>query len=176
MSGGGGGASAKALSFFDVREKSACGLLIFLIQLAIFLGAAVFALWAGLHYEGVSCDKPIDTWLFVTGITALSLMGAVFLVILLLACGTATENGCAVGMALCFTCLICLGAVFQFAWFIVGNVWVFSTNVTECPGGSDELYLIGYWFIIGQYIAMGVSLVFSCLSMCCKIGSSMSQN
>lgn len=39
---------------------------------------------------------------------------------------------------------------FAFAWFIIGNSWVFSTDV--CPEAAPQVYNLCYWLVIINYV------------------------
>ena len=55
--------------------------------------------------------------------------------------------------------------LFAFAWFIVGNVWVFKTKKQDC----DELvWMTGFWYLIALYILLILILfilVLFCLAL-----------
>ncbi|MEE6514941.1 hypothetical protein FKM82_023387 [Ascaphus truei] len=60
-----------------------------------------------------------------------------------------------------------LVALFCFAWFIAGSVWVFSVYNTY-PGNCDRtLYLFAFSILIIHYILIGLGIVFGLIFSCC---------
>ncbi|RMZ93279.1 hypothetical protein BpHYR1_027942 [Brachionus plicatilis] len=64
------------------------------------------------------------------------------------------------------TLLIVLLVFFQFAWFITGNVWVYSKHkkvVYDDPNSSfycdKTLYLFSFWIITSSYIMIGIGKI-----------------
>ncbi|RNA22257.1 hypothetical protein BpHYR1_014704 [Brachionus plicatilis] len=65
--------------------------------------------------------------------------------------------------------------MFQFAWFITGNVWVYSKHRTVVYDDPDSglycdktLFLFTFWTITASYIMMGVSFIISIIAACCS--------
>lgn len=62
---------------------------------------------------------------------------------------------------------------FMLAWFIAGNVWIYSTfsKFTTTPGEDTycdpTLYWYAFWITTAGYILLGVFIVGACIIMCC---------
>ena len=79
------------------------------------------------------------------------------------------------GCTSCFVSfLTSIIGLFQFAWFIAGNVWVYSiygqvqfTDLTAQSTYCDRTtYLFSFWVITAGYIVMGLSIVLGICSAC----------
>ena len=120
------------------------------------LVAVVFIVqYAYAHDE--PCARPLPEWLLVWGVSMLLLMPLGWVV------RADTAQNRRPGMA--FLSLVsCLGGVFLFAWFIVGNVWVFSTH----PDPAQPMYcnrMVWLWslyWVVFCYII----IVVPCCCMC----------
>eukprot|EP00118_Oscarella_pearsei_P028767 m.2883 g.2883 ORF g.2883 m.2883 type:complete len:216 (+) comp8948_c0_seq1:120-767(+) len=65
---------------------------------------------------------------------------------------------------------------FLFAWFIAGNVWIYSIYTTYCDNGvgcgcecDKTLYLYAFWLTTSMYILIGSVIACSCLVCMCAI-------
>jgi len=136
------------------------------ISLGIFF-IAVFA-----EHGSDECEHPIATYLLVTGIANIVL--TLFLNILPFTLKRFTEQALqaevkeedkmkGLGASCWIVCIFCLLFAFLTSWFIIGNVWVFSTNPDNC---NDFVYKVGFWYLIATYIMAGVAM---CLSCCVSI-------
>uniref|UniRef100_A0A3Q1FF77 Uncharacterized protein n=1 Tax=Acanthochromis polyacanthus TaxID=80966 RepID=A0A3Q1FF77_9TELE len=71
---------------------------------------------------------------------------------------------------------------FVFAWFIAGNVWIYSiyppnynknsTTINVDPYCDKTLYLFAFWITTAGYILLGLALFLGCCCalcfICCK--------
>jgi len=148
------------------QQKSGSGKFLYLFQLILGCGISAFLLWAGLHYKDTDtypCNKPIAMWLFATGVTGLAVVGLMLIQVMCFLTGT--EAGAFFG--LCIAIIQGLSGLWSLVWFILGNVWVFGTNATDCPADDGTLFKIGFWYLIAVYILMGLGCVLACLIACC---------
>jgi len=131
---------------------------VYVLQWTVWVGSSAFITWAGAHYKDTSeypCNKDIALWLLVWGAVSLALVSQE----LLMRCAAAKQWAACL---MCIVCFILLIGLFQFCWFIVGSVWVFSTNETDCPADDGKLFKIGFWYLIALYIAFGLQCIYKC--------------
>lgn len=64
---------------------------------------------------------------------------------------------------------------FMLIWFIIGNVWIYSTfgKFTTTPGDdtfcNPTLYWYAFWITTAGYIILGVLIISICVIMCCAL-------
>jgi len=122
---------------------------------------SAFLTYAGLEWAG-PCDKPLATFILVLGIVGLAtFVVRLFAIALLIFAG---DCGKVVGAALAM--LVACASLFAFIWFIIGNVWTFSTSAQHCPAHDGQLFNLSFWYIIVTYIIAG-SAIFIALCVLC---------
>lgn len=114
---------------------------------------------AGIHYRHASCNHPLALWLLVMGAAWLGFLVLAFLSVV----ASKGNEGVAVTLAVCFPCImcgLCLAVPFLVIWFILGNVWTFTSDRDRC---DNTLYDISFWYLIFLY-------VWAVVSCCCYGG------
>jgi hypothetical protein len=126
---------------------------------------AAFLIWAGVHYRHASCNHPLALWLLVMGAAWLG-----FLMLALLSVVASNgSDGATVTLAVCFPCILCglcLAGPFLVVWFILGNVWTYTSSRDRC---DRTLYDITFWYLIFLY-------AWALISCCCYGGRRYSQD
>ena len=108
-----------------------------------------------------TCDQALAAWALANGIALFFLpLAMVFCFAILLQIVPKNSTVVVVGLGLPAMCLL----LFLLVWFVVGNVWVFSTNVDNCDEflwQSCVAWLIVSYVIIalGLGIIVGLSVV-----------------
>jgi len=149
----------------------------FLIALCIILIVPILQLSIGLTYMSqCPVNRLIPIYLIVTGACGIGSIGLTIMMVVSFICcikqnsiAGSCINGCIIGVILF---IIFLTSFFLFAWFIVGNVWVFGAKnkVSFNENSSDYchpiLYQFAFWIIIVTYIMIVVSCCLSCCRAC----------
>eukprot|EP01111_Echinosteliopsis_oligospora_P016511 TRINITY_DN6894_c0_g1_i1.p1 TRINITY_DN6894_c0_g1~~TRINITY_DN6894_c0_g1_i1.p1 ORF type:complete len:177 (+),score=35.45 TRINITY_DN6894_c0_g1_i1:48-578(+) len=135
------------------------------------IGASIYFCWLFAHHghDNYPNCKPIATWLLVSGVVVMVALVVPILFGICVGCTAAknAESGAALavkGGACLSACFLPLLGSFGFAWFIVGNVWVFRSKEADC---QPLVYHTGFWYLIAVYIFMGVSIIASCCLCAC---------
>jgi len=123
---------------------------------------AIYAIVAGAWYldDDKFCKHDIAMWLLIYGSVGL---GGNVGYLLFVAC-MMSDNYKGLGLRI-FPCFACLFGLFLFAWWITGNVWIFTSSTNNCP---ENLFHSGFWYLIAGYIYGGV---FSCLQCCIGVAA-----
>lgn len=112
--------------------------------------------------SGDDCDEPINLWLFVEGI--IFIVSFLLLLIELIVFKVSNEQK----TKKYYRYSTCPVTLFSFAWFILGNVWLFGDE--NCEDDWEDGYTFALALIIINYIAIG----FACcavLCLCCCLGA-----
>jgi hypothetical protein len=134
-------------------------------QVLVWIGLGVF--WLVLYFEYDNwndiCRYPLPTWCLVNGIGALA---SIPLAVLSSIATHRQQAKMAVektsALYMCMTCTGCLITIFHLVWFILGNVWSWGQDKTQC---SPVLLDICRTYLIIVYCLLG----FVCLCICCCV-------
>ena len=134
-------------------------------QFLIWIGVGTFWVVVYGNYSGDSCRYPLPTWCLVNGISAfcsipLSIFSALAARRQLKKAGEHKDSKLYQFMG-CFSCLI---MVFHLVWFILGNVWSWGQDKTEC---TESLLDICRTYLIIVYCFIG--LIYYCACCCAPI-------
>ncbi|CAF0897145.1 unnamed protein product [Brachionus calyciflorus] len=157
----------------NLKEKNPkvyIGTIICFIILIIFMTAYPIAMIAvgATNLNKCTIEPKIPVWLIVSGSVSIFMA---FLMAISLISQAVLKRAAIVGI---FSCITCVVSLFQLAWFITGNVWVYSKNgsviydIETSPNYCDKtLYLFSFWTITVAYIMMGLSIIISIFMVCC---------
>ena len=161
----------------DMFKTCTCYIGVSIALFLLFVSAInVTLMVVGIKNRGHCPAEPkIPMFLFVSGLTS-QIFAWLIVVNAAILRYTALESRSFEGMLGCVMCLNCvfstLLGIFCIAWFICGNVWVFSTHpsfhanheslVEYC---DKTTYLLAFWVIVGWYIIAGLGGVITC---CCS--------
>ena len=132
------------------RKKTAVAANLVAILCCLIFSTLAFVICAS---EDGDCDQPLQVWIVVSGI--MYCLGIVLTILLI--SGIATERRMMIKDA---TGLIIFYIVLEFAWFILGNVWLYSSK--DC----EDQYTIGYTFMVVNIIIQYVLIILVCCSCC----------
>ncbi|CAF0897128.1 unnamed protein product [Brachionus calyciflorus] len=153
---------------------------IFLIILAISMTAYPIAMivMGSTNLNKCTIEPKIPVWLIVSG--SVSIFMAILIILSVIAQVTLKKVDTVIVSII--SLIVGIVGMFQFAWFITGNVWVYSKNGlvdyndTQSASYCDQsLYLFTFWTINVAYIFMGIAILASilipciicCFSICC---------
>jgi len=128
-------------------------------QYLLKMALAGFLIWAGWHFHGSShpCSHDLATWLWVNGVGWLTFL-IIFALVVLSSSGASQAATFTIAACFpCFLCALCVCGPFLFIWFVLGNIWVFTTSTDTC---DSTLYRIAFWYLIGLYIWAVLSCCF----------------
>ncbi|CAF4006773.1 unnamed protein product [Adineta steineri] len=156
-----------------------------LVILCILLVIPILQLAIGASFQNQCPVSPnIPTYLIVSGACGIAtILLTIIITLAFILCikrgtaGASIVSGCIIGLV----CLILfLMSFFLFAWFIVGNVWVFSVHskvdldnplsVNYC---QRTLYQFAFTIIIMTYVMSVISCCCSCFRSCCEVGKAL---
>lgn len=117
-----------------------CALTLHIVELTL----GLVLIYLGAHFQDVECDQPLATYLILMGVCAmLTQFGTMFTAGFRKLHGDSAngENSAAAavgtcGAVLCSATLAC-NALFGFVLFILGNVWVFSSETCHRTAESQ---------------------------------------
>jgi hypothetical protein len=134
-------------------------------QLLVWIGLGVFWLVVYFEYDNWNdiCRYPLPTWCLVNGIGALA---SIPLAVLSSIATHRQKAKMAIqktsALYMCMSCTFCLLSIFHFVWFILGNVWSWGQDKTQC---SPNLLDICRTYLIIVYCLIGLAY----LCMCCFV-------
>lgn len=133
-----------------------CALCLQIVSIISWIGLSIATIVIGAIYKDDCPDQPyIPIFLLVTGGTYLVFFLLSFLRYVLETCSIILEG---------------LIGMFNFVWFIIGSVWVFSMYTKEKgPDHCDQnLYYFAFGFLIFEYVLIGIGLIVSCCRCLCR--------
>jgi len=137
-----------------------------ILEYMIIFGGCGFIIYVGVTKLDAACSHTIALWLIVEGCVTIAAR------LWWLAVSVKTKNPYAeLTLNLLPRPLFYLSVIyglFQFAWWIVGHVWIYRSHWGDC---DHLLYLTGFWFIIAFWI-LGCA---NCCALCVCGGMSLSQ-
>ncbi|UJR23363.1 hypothetical protein I4U23_026373 [Adineta vaga] len=164
------------LKYIPTPVVAILGSIYTLIVLCILLIFPVLELAFGSYYRSQCPIEPnIPVYLIVTGacgLASIALTIVIVLSFLLLIKKSNTASAIAVGCTVgCVLIFLVLMSFFLFAWFIVGNVWIFGVhkrvdldNELSTNYCQRTLYQFAFTMLIISY----VMCVLSCCCSCCR--------
>ena len=132
------------------------------VQIALTVLVAVLFIVRYAYTHDVECARPLPEWLLVWGVAMLLLIPLGWVV----EADRQQTRPPGMGMAV-LSCVSYWGWALLFVWFIVGNVWVFSTHPNPArPGYCNRLVWMWclYWLMICYLI-----IVIPCGCMCVAV-------
>ncbi|XP_022335581.1 transmembrane protein 272-like [Crassostrea virginica] len=158
--------------------KTAAGLICASVGCTAFLGVVmaipIASIVIGAQYlDDCPLEKYIPIYLVVSG--SVGLFYNIFGIIKSACCKKSSEQmqgeeeGPAAKLGTCMSSLL---SCFMSAWFIAGNVWVYSnyddisTNAASANYCHPTAYYFAFWVITSVYIIIGLVILLSC---CCCV-------
>lgn len=133
-------------------------------QILLYIGLGVFWLVVYLKYKDARCEDPLPTWCLVNCIMIFCSMP--------FACATAlvkkhglqkAKMGQQSASMIVVSCISCLLGIFHFVWFILGNIWAWGQDWTQC---NINLLEICRGYLIACYCLLGIVYCCGCLGGC----------
>ncbi|CAF0957734.1 unnamed protein product [Brachionus calyciflorus] len=124
--------------------------------------------WSGLRRCNIEPLIPI--WLIVYHSVTIFMVFLLIPICFIEYCGKEILRQFVLILTICLTIFF---GIFQLAWFIAGNVWVYSKyesvvfeNASSSLYCDQNLYLLAFWTINVSYIISGAAIIIGALSFC----------
>jgi hypothetical protein len=141
-----------------------------LLFVSLILGLVPAIVCLTIYYSNggpkAECSQPIPTWLYWQGYVSAVNTILPMATIPLILCLSDNARGSIQGILGFFGGPLNL---FLFVWFIIGAVWVFSTDADNCDVGmynGAKMYILVYLTLIPLILLCG------CFIFCCLMGAS----